>query len=104
MLKYKNDSTSCTTEILKMYFSFISIYLQNTGENASYLSLCLCVPIFHRKIKIKNKCKFQGETGLVCSLLPAVSLRYSIEMRLLVLLVSRGDESCMGTSAPHFRL
>lgn len=72
-----------------MYFSFISIYLQYTGENASYLSLCLCVSIFHRKIKMQNKFKSQGEmvpgSSMATCLLPARSLRYSIEMLLLFL-------------------
>lgn len=51
-----------------MYFSFISIYLQYTGENASYLSLCLCVPIFHRKIKkSKINVNFKVKWGLVAA-------------------------------------
>lgn len=54
MLKYKMTVPHVQLKILKMCFSFISIYSQYTGENTSYLSLCLCVYIFHRKIK---KCK-----------------------------------------------
>lgn len=44
-------------------------YLQYTGENASYLSLCLCVSIFHRKIKSKINLNFKVKWCLVAWLL-----------------------------------
>lgn len=63
-----------------MCFSYISIYL-HTGENASYLSLCLCTYIFHRKIKCKMNLNLKVKWCLVAAWL--LVFCYSIEMILL---------------------
>lgn len=79
----ENDSTSCTTEISKMCFSFFRSLLRYAGEGASYLGLCLCVSAVHRKIKIQNKFKSRGEMALGGStttfLLPSAPLAHGIE-------------------------
>lgn len=66
-----------------MCFSFFRSVLRYAGEGASYLGFCLCVSAVHRKIKIQNKLKSQGEMALGGStatfLLPSTPLAYGIE-------------------------
>lgn len=88
MLKYKMTVPHVQLKYLKCvlaFLFFISIYLRYTGENASYLSLCLCVSIFHRKIKCKiNLNFFQGEMvrgssiGYFVFCLPGLSLSHTV--------------------------
>lgn len=66
-----------------MRFSFFRSVLRYAGEGASYLGLCLCVSAVHRKIKIQNNFKSQGEMApggsTATFLLPAAPLAYAIE-------------------------
>lgn len=67
----------------KCVLAFFRSVLRYAGEGASYLGLCLCVLAVHRKIKIQNKFKSQGEMALggstTTSLLPSTLLAYGIE-------------------------
>lgn len=106
MLKYKMTVPHVQLKYKKMYFSFISIsFAKNTGENASYLSLCLCVSIVRRKIKCKISFNFKVKWCLVAARLRVFCLQYrNASPFLSLLLTSRGDGSCMGTSLLRFTL
>lgn len=81
----------------KCVLALLRSVLRYTGEGASYLGLCLCVSAVHRKIKIQNKLRSQGEMALGGStatfLLPSTPLAYS-KMRLssFFLLMSGADK------------
>lgn len=69
MLEYKLTVPHVQLKCLKCVLAsfFFSIYLQYTGEKASYLSLCLCVSIIHRKIKCKINLNFKVKWCVVAA-------------------------------------
>lgn len=62
--------------IKKCILALFQFLCKNTGENASYLSLCLCVSIVHRKIKCKINFNFKVKWCLVAARPRVFCLQY----------------------------
>lgn len=74
MLKYKMTVPHVQLKYLKKCILASFQFAKNTGENASYLSLCLCVSIIHRKIKCKINLNFKVKWRLVAAWLLVLCL------------------------------